>query len=127
MAQKTLSSAKDAKNDEFYTLMPDIENEISQYDFTLFKDKIVYCNCDDPTWSNFFKFFVKRGKKLGIKEARFTNYANAKRQFNQVTLFEQDDLKESVEDDKKGIAHYWIYIPSTGKTIKKELWQYREN
>jgi hypothetical protein len=101
--------------------MPDIENEISQYDFTLFRDKIVYCNCDDPTWSNFFKFFVKWGKKLKIKEALFTNYANKKRQFNQETLFEPGDLKESAEDDKKGIAHYWIYKPSTGKTIKKEL------
>jgi len=121
MAQKTLSSAKKEKNDEFYTLMEDIENEISQYDFSHFKNKVVYCNCDDPTWSNFFKFFIKWGRKLGIKEAVFTNYANKKRQFKQLTLFEQDDLKESLEDDKKGTAHYWVYTPSDNKTIKKKL------
>jgi len=121
MAQKTLSSAKTAKNDEFYTLMEDIENEISQYDFNLFKEKVIYCNCDDPTWSNFFKFFVKWGKKLGIKEAIFTNYSNANRKFGQLTLFEENDLFESAEDDKNGTAHYWVYKPSTGKTVKKEL------
>ncbi len=58
MAQKTLSTAKNKKYDEYYTRMVDIENELSQYDFKLFKDKVIYCNCDDPTWSNFFKFFV---------------------------------------------------------------------
>jgi len=121
MAQKTLAKAKNKKYDEYYTRMVDIENEISQYEFNLFKDKIIYCNCDDPTWSNFFKFFVKWGKRLGIKEARFTNFANKKRHFKQLTLFETDDLKESAEDDKKGIAHYWIYKPTTDDIIKKEL------
>ena len=121
MAQRTFSSAKKAKNDEFYTLMEDIENEISQYDFSHFKGKTVYCNCDDPTWSNFFKFFTKWGKKLGIKEAIFTNYANTNRHFEQFTLFEPDDLMVSAEDDKKGTAHYWVYTPETNKTSKKKL------
>ena len=58
MANESLNKAKVEKNDEFYTLMEDIENELSRYDFSQFKDKIVYCNCDDPTWSNFFKFFT---------------------------------------------------------------------
>ena len=75
----SLNKAKVVKNDEFYTLMSDIENELSKYDFNQFKDKIIYCNCDDPTWSNFFKFFTKWGKKLGVKEVHFTNYANTKR------------------------------------------------
>lgn len=109
------------KNDEFYTLMEDIENELSQYDFAQFKNKIVYCNCDDPTWSNFFKFFIKWGKRMGIKEAHFTNYANSKREFKQLTLFDFEDLKESVEDDKKGTAHHWIYTPETNKIVKKQL------
>ena len=121
MAQETLSKAKNKRYDEYYTRMVDIENELSQYDFKLFKDKVIYCNCDDPTWSNFFKFFIKWGKRLGIKEARFTNYANKKRQFKPLTLFETDDLKDSVKDDKKGIAHFWVYKPSTDKIIKKEL------
>ena len=121
MARQTLSSAKKAKNDEFYTLMEDIENEISQYDFSHFKDKIIYCNCDDPTWSSFFKFFVKWGEKMGIKEAVFTNFSNAQRQFKQFTLFEENDFLESAEDDKKGTAHYWVYTPETDKTEKKKL------
>jgi len=121
MAQESLSSAKNEKYDEYYTRMVDIENELSQYDFKLFKNKVIYCNCDDPTWSNFFKFFVKWGKRLDIKEARFTNYANKKRQLKQLTLFEPDDLIESAKDDKKGIAHYWVYKPATGKIIKKVL------
>ena len=123
MAQKqyTLNRAKEVKNDEFYTLMEDIEAEISQYDFSHFKNKVIYCNCDDPTWSNFYKFFVKWGKKLGIKEAIFTNFSNSKRKFKQLTLFENDDLKESAEDDKKGTAHYWVYTPATDKTIKNKL------
>lgn len=118
----SLNKAKIVKNDEFYTLMEDIENELSKYDFNLFKDKIIYCNCDDPTWSNFFKFFTKWGKRMGIKEAHFTNYANAKRTWNsQLTLFDLYDLIESAEDDKKGTAHHWIYFPSIGKIVKKQL------
>jgi len=77
-ANSSLNKAKIVKNDEFYTLMSDIENELSKYDFTQFNDKIVYCNCDDPTWSNFFKFFTRWGKRMGIKEVHFTKYANGK-------------------------------------------------
>lgn len=121
MANTSLNKAKEVKNDEFYTLIEDIENEISKYDLIQFKDKIIYCNCDDPTWSNFFKFFVKWGVKLGIKEVHFTNYANGKRKFKQMTLFEKNDLKESITDDKKGTAHYWIYSPKNKKLVKKEL------
>ena len=118
----SLNKAKVVKNDEFYTLMSDIENELSKYDFNQFKDKIIYCNCDDPTWSNFFKFFTKWGKKLGVKEVHFTNYANTKRVWNeQLTLFEALDLEESAEDDKKGTAHHWIYRPETNKISKLQL------
>ncbi|MDR0696102.1 MAG: adenine-specific methyltransferase EcoRI family protein [Christensenellaceae bacterium] len=116
-----LHRAKELKNNEFYTFMDDIENELSKYDLAQFESKIVYCNCDDPTWSNFFKFFIKWGQRLKIKEVHFTNYANGKRQFKQLTLFELDDLKESAEDDKKGTAHHWIYTPATNKIVKKEL------
>ena len=117
----TLNRAKDAKNDEFYTFKEDIENEISKYDLSQFENKIVYCNCDDPTWSNFFKFFTRWGQRLNIKEVHFTNFANGKREFKQLTLFESDDLVETIEDDKKGTAHHWIYTPATGKIIKKQL------
>ncbi len=119
---ESLNRAKNTKNDEFYTLISDIENELSNYDFEQFKDKKVYCNCDDPTWSNFFKFFTKWGKRMGIKEIHFTNYANTKRIWNkQLTLFESFDLKDSADDDKAGTAHHWIYDPVRDKLTKKKL------
>lgn len=58
MANKNinLQNAKVCKDDEFYTIYEDIENEVMHYS-TSFKDKIVLCNCDDPFESNFCKFF----------------------------------------------------------------------
>ncbi len=120
-SRSSLNRAKIQKNDEFYTLMEDIELELETYDLAQFKDKVVYCNCDDPTWSNFFKLFTKWGKRLRIKEAHFTNYANPDRKFSSLTLFDLDDLKISAEDDKKGTAHYWFYTPTAKEIIKKEL------
>lgn len=118
----SLNKAKEVKNDEFYTLMNDIENELSKYDFKQFQGKIIYCNCDDPTWSNFFKFFIRWGKRLGIKEVHFTNYANSKRTWNgQLTLFDLYDLEESAVDDITGKAHHWIFTPQTNTIVKKQL------
>lgn len=62
---KELKEARKNKKNEFYTLYSDIVAELSHYDF---KDKIVYCNCDDGHASNFFKYFVLNFKKLGIKK-----------------------------------------------------------
>ena len=68
-----LHAAKAAKNDEFYTLLTDIEKEMSYYkDF--FKGKIVYCNCDDARESNFFKYFSKNFEFLGLKKLITTGY-----------------------------------------------------
>ena len=53
-----LRNAKKNKNDEFYTQLVDISNELKHYN-KQFKNKIVYCNCDDPTKSNFYKFFAE--------------------------------------------------------------------
>ena len=54
---KSLSKANKAKKDEFYTQLVDIENELKHYkDF--FRDKTVFCNCDDPFESNFVKYFA---------------------------------------------------------------------
>ena len=52
MANQTLTNAKKAKQDEFYTQLTDIEKELSHYK-EHFKDKVVFCNCDDPFESNF--------------------------------------------------------------------------
>ena len=62
-----LTKAKKNKNDEFYTQFSDIEREL-QYYKSHFKNKIVYCNCDDPRVSNFFKYFKLNFKELGIKK-----------------------------------------------------------
>jgi hypothetical protein len=68
-----LHAAKNAKNDEFYTQLSDIEKELNNYkDF--FNGKVVYCNCDDPRESNFFKFFSMNFERLGLKKLITTGY-----------------------------------------------------
>ncbi len=77
MANKNLTSAKRAKNDEFYTQYGDIQKEIEaylEYDADVFRDKVVYCNCDDPYESNFFRYFVLNFKKLGLQQLITTSY-----------------------------------------------------
>jgi hypothetical protein len=64
---KLLKKAKKAKSDEFYTQLSDIESELKHYK-SHFKDKVVYCNCDDPRVSNFFRYFVLNFKALGLKK-----------------------------------------------------------
>lgn len=68
-----LRSANANKNDEFYTMLTDIEKEMRYYkDF--FKDKVVYCNCDDARESNFFKYFSLNFEFLGLKKLISTGY-----------------------------------------------------
>lgn len=77
MANKNLTSAKKAKNDEFYTQYSDIQKEIEsylEYNSDVFRGKVVYCNCDDPYESNFFRYFVLNFKKLGLKQLISTSY-----------------------------------------------------
>lgn len=62
-----LKKAKSNKNDEFYTQLIDIESELKHYT-EHFKGKVVYCNCDDPKVSNFFKYFADNFTKLGLKK-----------------------------------------------------------
>lgn len=70
---KTLSAAKVNKNDEFYTQRVDIENELKHYK-QHFRDKVVYCNCDDPYESWFFKYFAMNFNALGLKKLIATSY-----------------------------------------------------
>lgn len=69
-----LSKAKNAKNDEFYTRLQDIEKELNEYDSKVFKDKVIFCNCDDPTSSNFWIFFHMNFNRLGLKKLISTHY-----------------------------------------------------
>lgn len=70
-----LTRARKAKNDEFYTRLCDVENELGHYR-EHFKDKIVLCNCDDPTWSAFWKYFHINFKILGLKKLIGTHFEN---------------------------------------------------
>jgi len=81
MARKSLNqglgAAKAAKQDEFYTQYIDIQKEVEAYlefDPDTFRGKIVYCNCDDPFESNFFKYFAANFNKLSLKRLITTSY-----------------------------------------------------
>lgn len=72
-----LSAAKAAKQDEFYTQYVDIQKEVEAYlefDPDTFRGKVVYCNCDDPFESNFFRYFAANFNKLGLKRLISTSY-----------------------------------------------------
>ena len=73
MANKNLHNAKESKNDEFYTQLEDIEKELSHYRHH-FEGKVVFCNCDDPYESNFFKYFVLNFNTLKLKKLIATSY-----------------------------------------------------
>ena len=68
-----MHAAKKAKNDEFYTLISDIENEVMRYK-DQFKGKVVFCNCDDPEKSNFWKFFELNFDNFGLKKLMSTHF-----------------------------------------------------
>lgn len=70
-----LSAARKAKNDEFYTQLSDIERELSHYS-SHFRDRVVYCNCDDPRVSNFFHYFSHNFEHLGLRKLITTCYKN---------------------------------------------------
>ena len=73
MAHETLKKAKDRKSDEFYTQLSEIQTEVSHYS-DKFKNKVVFCNCDDPFESNFVKYFLMNFNRLGLKELIATGY-----------------------------------------------------
>src|SRR5213592_2458216 len=72
---RNLHAARKARGDEFYTQLPDIEQELKHYK-KHFKGKVVYCNCDDPRVSNFFHYFSYNFEKLGLKKLITTCYKN---------------------------------------------------
>ena len=81
---KTLSAAKSAKNDEFYTQYNDIQKEINaylDYDPDTFRGKTVLLPCDDPEWSKFTRFFAENFERLGLKKLISTSYAAASKKF----------------------------------------------
>ena len=75
-----MTAAKKAKKDEFYTQLTDIEKELRYYT-NHFKDKVVFCNCDDPEESNFWVFFRDNFALLGLKKLISTHYVKGKRSY----------------------------------------------
>ena len=94
MSEKALNNnfhnASKAKEDEFYTQLSDIEKELRHYK-EHFKDKVVYCNCDDPRISNFFHYFSYNFEKLGLKKLITTCYKNPSRD-----LFSQNNSEHAI-------------------------------
>lgn len=99
MARKDLAQAKDAKKDEFYTKLDDIAKELKNYR-PYFKDKVVFCNCDDPYESNFFKYFALNFNALGLKKLIATCYNGSPIAGDELPL-----IFEIAEPEPKKIAY----------------------
>ena len=96
MKRDTLSKAKEAKNDEFYTQYYDIEREVEaylEYNADVFRDKTMLLPCDDPEWSNFTRYFAQNFQCLGLKKLISTSYAIESKKVKypiQLSLFETE-------------------------------------
>lgn len=100
----SLSAAKSAKNDEFYTQYSDIEAEMNAYvEFNpdVFRNKTILLPCDDPEWSNFTKYFASNFTRFGLKKLISTSYAKSSGS-QQLTLFE---MGSPLYDEKLHPAH----------------------
>ena len=127
MANKNLSNAKNAKNDEFYTQLNDIQAEVNayiDYDPDVFRGKTVLLPCDDPEWSNFTRFFAQNFERFGLKKLISTSYAAASKTISaaknakgtkgkkdvswyQPSLFEQESPQY---DEKKTAVRGKIFV-----------------
>ena len=104
-----LSKAKTAKQDEFYTKLSDIENELKYYK-QHFKGKIVYCNCDDPMKSSFWKYFALNFKRLGLQKLITTCYKS------------QDINEHSQNDSKQAVCiEYYGNISGSGILEREDV------
>jgi hypothetical protein len=74
-SNKNLHKANKKKDDEFYTQLTEIEKELGHYK-EHFKNKIIFCNCDDPEESNFWKYFSLNFEYLGLKKLIATHFGN---------------------------------------------------
>ncbi len=106
-----LHSAKTGKKDEFYTQLTDIERELKHYRHH-FKDKVVYCNCDDPRISNFFHFFSYNFEFLGLKKLITTCYKNQNADLFSENKSEQAICIEYKRDAEGKLMPYPEYMKS---------------
>ena len=99
MARIDLTNAKRAKKDEFYTQLGDISKELKFYK-PYFKDKVVFCNCDDPYESNFFKYFALNFNFFGLKKLIATCYNGSPIAGDELPL-----LFDDMDEEPKKIAY----------------------
>jgi len=97
MATKLFDNAKKSKKDEFYTQLSDIEKELKHYK-SQFKGKVVYCNCDDPYESNFFRFFASNFNNFQLKKLIATCYTGSPIVGSQLPLFDIEGLKNNSKE-----------------------------
>lgn len=120
-----LHQAKREKNDEFYTQLSDIENELKHYR-DHFQGKIVFCNCDDPYESNFFKYFALNFNRLGLKKLIAMGYATSPIAGSQVPLFEISGYEEiankayKIEVNQVKDSEEWVFDLEDIKLLIKE-------
>ena len=102
MANENLHKAKEAKNDEFYTQLNDVSEELRHYK-EHFKNKIIFCNCDDPTWSAFWRYFHLNFDHLGLKKLISTHYDKEKPTYKmEYTGGNDNDIEAGVKTPLEG-------------------------
>ena len=129
---KSLHAASRAKEDEFYTELSDIEEELKYYK-QHFKDKIIFCNCDDPYESNFFKYFAMNFNQLGLKKLIATCYDGSPVANTQLALFDYNseikvgELKKKISVIERDENDYYlnkpyIYYQNAPHIVSKKLY-----
>ena len=121
-ANRNLHKAKSHKNDDFYTQLTDIEKELKHYN-EHFRDKVVYCNCDDPRVSNFFHYFSYNFEHLGLKKLISACYKNQQRD-----LFSQHDNEQAIWLEYEGTKDSNVPDPENiGINLFKRDGDFRSN
>ncbi len=135
MANNTLSNAKAAKKDEFYTMFYDIETEMEAYlDYNpdVFRGKTVLLPCDDPEWSNFTKYFAQNFESLGLKKLISTSYAQDSKLYKEGVQLSFLETESPKFDKSKTNTHGKIFVldkdvTGDGKVNLDDLqWDYLE-
>ncbi len=111
---RSLHAANRAKQDEFYTQLSDIEKELRYYRHH-FAGKVVYCNCDDPTISNFYRYFHLNFDKLGLGKLITTCYRNQR-----PDLFSQHDTESAVGVEYAGDNEHVFQLERDGDFRSQE-------
>jgi len=135
MANSNLTSAKKAKNDEFYTQYHDIQKEIAaylEYNADVFRGKTVFLPCDDPEWSSFTKFFAQNFQNFGLKKIISTSFAAESKNYKsdyQTTAFERNNPEYDKTKTTKNGKIFTLTSDKTGDgkiDIEDLEWHYLE-